>query len=355
MRPVIHRLPILGSATLACCLAVTTYAVPVAVASTKKPSSAVKKSATKSKVATKAATKASTKQLAPNGRPPKPAGPFLWDTQSSDSALPSVTSFEAATTQIVPNNKLFELLIIGSDARPNENFQRTRGDSLHILVWNPAFNKGTIVGIPRDSFVTLKPSGKKGKINSALAAGGPQAMLDTVNDLTGLGISNYVVTGFSGLQNMVDDIGGVNVLVDPGMKDVYSGAMFQKGWFAMNGQAALAFNRNRKTLANGDFTRSANQGRFLLASLAKMREEESDVPTLVKWVGSFRKNAASNIKPTDLLVLAQMARSIDPSDVKNIVLGGTGGRIGVEDVVKLAPSYAGLFIDIGRDGVNDGR
>ncbi len=351
MRPVIHRLPIIGSATLACCLAVTTYAVPTAVASTKKPSSTAKRSTTKSKVA----TKASTKQLAPNGRPPKPAGPFLWGTQSSDSSLPSVSSFEAATTQIVPNNKLFKLLIIGSDARPNENFQRTRGDSLHVLVWNPAFNKGTIVGIPRDSYVTLKPSGKKGKINGALVAGGPQAMLDTVNDLTGLGISNYVVTGFSGLQNMVDDIGGVNVLIDPAMKDVYSGAMFQKGWFAMNGKAALAYNRNRKTLASGDFTRSANQGKFLLAALAKMREEVSDVPGLVKWVGSFRRNAASNVKPTDLLVLAQMARSIDPSDVKNIVLGGTGSRVGGEDVVKLAPSYSGLFVDIGRDGVNDGR
>jgi polyisoprenyl-teichoic acid--peptidoglycan teichoic acid transferase len=266
-----------------------------------------------------------------------------------------VSSFEAATTAIVPNNKLFKLLIIGSDARPNENFQRTRGDSLHVFVWNPAFNKGTIVGIPRDSYVTLKPSGKKGKINGALSTGGPQAMLDTVNALTGLGISNYVVTGFSGLQNMVNDIGGVNVLVSPGMKDVYSGAMFQNGWFAMNGKAALAYTRNRKTLPNGDFDRSANQGKFLLNTLAKMREEVSDVPGLVRWVNSFRKNAASNLKPTDLLVLSQMARSIDPSDIRNVVLGGKSGRVGGEDVVNLTPTYSGLFNDIGRDGVNDGR
>ena len=111
----------------------------------------------------------------PQRSAPKPASPFLWESQSPDASLPSVGSFEAATTAIVPNNKLFKLLIIGSDARANENMTRTRGDSIHIFVWNPAFNKGILVGIPRDSYITLKPSNKKGKITGALSAGGPEA------------------------------------------------------------------------------------------------------------------------------------------------------------------------------------
>ena len=341
-----QRFAVLVLATMTCALTFAMASMPTSYART------TKKTSSKGKAK---ATKASTKQLAPNGRPPRPAAPFLWDTTSPDSSLPSAPSFEAATTEIVPNNRLFKLLIIGSDARANENMQRTRGDSLHVFVWNPAFNKGTLIGIPRDSYVTIKPSGKKSKINSALSSGGPQGMLDTVNALTGLGISNYVITGFAGMKNMVNDIGGVNVLVNPAMKDVYSGAMFQSGWFAMNGNAALAYNRNRKTLANGDFDRSANQSRFLIYTLAKLREEVSDVPGLVRWVNSFRKNAASNMKPTDLLKMAQMARSVNPSDIQSVVLAGKGAKIGGEDVVTLTPSYTGLFVDVGRDGVNDGR
>jgi polyisoprenyl-teichoic acid--peptidoglycan teichoic acid transferase len=346
MRPLLSSIRF-GSATVALSLVTVAITVPVVA-------DAVTRKSTVSKGKTKA-VKSSTKQLAPNGRAPKAAGPFLWDTTSGDPTMPSVKSFEEATTQIVPNNKIFKLLIIGSDARPNENYLRTRGDSLHVLLWNPAFNKGVLVGIPRDSYVTLKPTNKRGKINSALTIGGPQAVLDSVNALSGLNISNYVITGFKGMQNMVNDIGGVNVFVNGGMKDTYSGAMFQNGWFAMNGDAALAFTRNRKTLARGDFDRSSNQGRFMLATLAKLREEVSDVPGLVKWVRSFQKNATTNLKPTEMLVLAQMARSIDPANVQNLVLNGKSARVGKEDVVNLSPGYTGLFTDVGRDAVADGR
>jgi LCP family protein required for cell wall assembly len=312
---------------------------------------ATKKAAAKSK-------KVNTKAYAPNGRAPKAAGPFLWEIASTDPSLPSVASFEAATTKIVPNNKIFSLLVIGSDARPGENFQRTRADSISLIVWNPAWNKGIRVGFPRDAYVAIPGKGN-GKITSTLALGGPDLLLKTVNSITRLNTQNYVVTGFSGFSKMVNDIGGVNVLVDPAMNDKVSGAIFAKGWFAMNGNAALAFNRNRKSVAGGDFGRSLNHGRFLIYTLAKLREEVTDVNGLIKWIKSMQANAATNLKTGDLLVLAQMARSIDPNNMQNIVLQGKNIKVKTgkltEDAVLLNPSYFGFFTDIGRDGVNDGR
>ena len=302
--------------------------------------------------------KPNTKPYAPNGRAPKPAGPFLWEIASTDASLPSVSSFEAATTKIVPNNKIFSLLVIGSDARPGENFQRTRGDSAHLIVWNPAWNKGIIVGFPRDSYVDIPGKGK-GKITSALALGGPELLLQTVNSISRLNTQNYVVTGFAGFTKMIDDIGGVNVLVDPAMNDKVSGALFSKGWFAMNGKGALAFNRNRKSVAGGDFGRSLNHGRFLIYTLAKLREEVTDVNGLIKWIKSMQANAATNLKTGDLLVLAQMARSIDPNNMQNIVLQGKNIKVKTgkltEDAVLLNPSYFGFFTDVAHDAVNDGR
>lgn len=309
--------------------------------------------------APKAAAKPRTSLYQPNGRRPKPASPFLWDIKANDAVLAQVDSFEAATTRIVPNNKLFKLLILGSDARPGENVSRARGDSIHVFVWNPALNKGTLVGIPRDAWVSIPGKGQ-GKINGTLSAGGPELMLQTVNNLSKLGIEHYALTGFQDFSAMVDEIGGVNVLVDPQMNDPYSGATFAKGWFAMNGPAALAYNRNRKTVAGGDFGRSANQGRFLLYTLAKLREEVSDAPGLVRWITSFKKHTITNLKPSELLVLAQIARSIDPNNVQNVVLTGKSVKKKVgktsEDAVELnLANYVGLFQDVSHDGMNDQR
>jgi LCP family protein required for cell wall assembly len=321
--------------------------------------------ATKKKAPAKSSTKKGTKPKVPNktlykpnGRAPKPAGPFLWDVASTDPALPSSNSFEAATTKIVPNNKLYKLLVIGSDARPGENIQRTRADSIHVIVWNPAFNKGSIIGFPRDSYVDIPGKGK-GKLTGALSMGGPQLLLQTINKMSNLNIENYVVTGFQGFTNIVNDIGGVNVLVDPPMNDTSSGATFQKGWFAMNGQAALAFNRNRKGGVFSDLTRSQNHGRFILYTLAKMREETSDVNGLAKWIKTLKANTATNVKPGDMMLLAQIARNIDPANIQNVVLQGKDKTVKTgklsESVIELNPGFRGLFIDVGRDGVNDGR
>ncbi len=294
---------------------------------------------------------------APNGRPPKPAAPFFWDVASGDAGLVGEKSFEAATTKIVPNNKILKLLIVGSDAREGQPVSRTRADSIHVLLWNPAFNKGILVGFPRDSIV---PTAKgERKLTETLATGGPKDLLDSINRLSGLKIEDYVITGFGGFVKMVDEIGGVNVLVDPAMNDTASGATFKKGWFAMNGQAALAFSRNRKGVANGDFTRSFNQGSLLLYSLAKLREEVSDAPGLVRWVRILQANADTNLKPTDMLALAQIARSIDPSSMQNVVLAGKNAKLGsgkkAQDAIRLNPGYVGFFADVARDAVNDGR
>src|SRR5207253_5947465 len=78
----------------------------------------------------------------------------------------------------VPSDLVF-VLVAGSDARPNEDVRRTRSDSLHLLAVNPRTHTGTVVGIPRDSWVEVPGHGNQ-KINQALALGGPPLLVDTV-------------------------------------------------------------------------------------------------------------------------------------------------------------------------------
>ena len=288
-------------------------------------------------------------QLQSNGRPPKGPSPFLFGA-SPVAGMESATSATDALSRLPLNGGLFSLLIIGSDARPGEKVVRSRGDSVHLLLINPVIQRGTLIGFPRDSFVPIAGHGSA-KLTSALAWGGPELMVNTIQTLTKIPVTSYVVTGFAGFSDLVDAVGGVNVLVDPAMNDRFSGARFERGWFSMNGPAALAFNRDRHDVANGDFGRSANQGRFLLSALARLRESTSDSKGLVPWIAAMKQSVNTNLPLRDLLVLAQAARSIPPSAITSVVVAGTNAKVKKQAVVKLTPAAYALLLEVAADGV----
>ena len=87
--------------------------------------------------------------------------------------------------------------MIGSDARPGRAAVNARADSIHIVGVNARLGLVSILGIPRDSWVPIPGSGTS-KINAALVRGGPQLMVRTVEQVSGLQIDSFVLTGFVG-------------------------------------------------------------------------------------------------------------------------------------------------------------
>jgi LCP family protein required for cell wall assembly len=267
---------------------------------------------------------------APNGKPWAPAIPFT-------------------TNEVVPDKLVF-ILAAGSDARPHEDMLKTRADSIHLLCVNPATGQGTLLGFPRDSWVEI-PGHGRGKINNALALGGPDLLAATVRRLTGLPVDYYVITGFRGLQAMVDELGGIDVPVERRMNDRASGARFQRGWHHMNGGQALAFSRNRTDVAQGDLSRSENQGVVILSALAKMRAEVADDRGVARWIGVMLKHVKLNMPVTKLPGLGALARRLDTARVKNVVAPGRLGFTARQSVVFLTTEAAKLFQDLRDDAV----
>jgi LCP family protein required for cell wall assembly len=253
------------------------------------------------------------------------------------------------TEQEVPEGLVF-ILVAGSDARPGEDLLKTRADSLHLLCVNPETGQGTLLGFPRDSWVEI-PGHGRGKINNALALGGPDLLSKTVQRLTGLPIDYYVITGFKGLMSMVDELGGVDVLVDRRMNDRNSGAKFQRGWHHMSGGQALAFSRNRTDVEQGDLTRSEHQGLVMLSALAKMRAEVADDSGVARWVSVLLKYAKLNVPLNKLPQLGALARRLDPGRIKNVVAPGRLGFASRQSVVFLTTEAAKWFEDLRPDAV----
>jgi polyisoprenyl-teichoic acid--peptidoglycan teichoic acid transferase len=282
------------------------------------------------------------------GRPPLPEpGPAVGLKVANGA--PAAPAIEFRSDIPVADDLVF-VLVLGSDARPREDLLRTRADAVQLLALNPRTMQGTIVGIPRDSYVQY-PRGGRGKVNDALARGGPAYAVETVRLLTGLPIHYYVLTGFVGLQRMVDDLGGLDVHVDRRMNDRFSGARFERGWHHFVGGEALAYARNRHDVANGDFTRSEHHGQLLLAGLGKLRSTVADDGGLLQAVSVLRAHTRLDVPLDHLPRLAALARRLAPERMSSVVLPGRVGTAGGASVVYLTQDAPRLFADLRDDAV----
>ena len=239
--------------------------------------------------------------------------------------------------------------VVGSDARPGEDVATSRADSIHFVGLDGA-GKGGIVGVPRDAWVPIAGGGRS-KINAALNLGGPEVMMQTFRDLTGLPLEGYVLTGFVGFQEMLGNVlGGIDLVVPFAIYDNASGAAFEPGVQYVNGPEALAFSRARKAFANGDFTRSANQGLVLIDAAKNLRiKGYGAIPRLLEMSEPFM---LTNLSPEQILTFAALTIGTDLDTIPNMVTPGSAGWAGSASVVYLSSGVGALWADLadGRIG-----
>jgi len=243
------------------------------------------------------------------------------------------------------------ILALGSDSRPETPIERGLSDSIHIIAINPKKHRVSILGFPRDSYVPI-PGHGSGKINSAMATGGPPLTVQTVEALTGIRFDYYVLTSFEGVQDAVNDIGGLTIDVPFPMFDSYSRSNFAAGVQTLNGHDTLAFARDRHSLESGDFGRSENQGRVLLAALTQLRKQYAKDPSvLFDYIGAGMRNVQTDLTTPEVLDFAFMALSINPTHVDNMVAPGTIGTVGTMSTVNLLSSNSVIYKDLADDGL----
>ncbi|WP_234985775.1 LCP family protein, partial [Demequina sp. NBRC 110051] len=193
-------------------------------------------------------------------------------------------------------------LIVGSDSREgwdgDDGTEGARTDTIMVL-HKPESGPVALISIPRDSYVAI-PGYKNNKINAAFSFGGPPLLVETVEDLTGLTMDHYMEIGLSGVEDMVDAVGGVELCYDEDVSDEKSGLEWEAGCHVADGETALAFSRMRYSDPLGDIGRAERQRQVVAAvaeeilSPATVLNPTQLIPVTSATLGAFRVDEGTN-------------------------------------------------------------
>ncbi len=177
-------------------------------------------------------------------------GIFALKVWRSVERLPVAGALSAAPSDGV------NYLIVGSDSREgvaadDPNAGAILGGGLSgertdtIVIVNVASWGNTMMAVPRDLYVELAGTGERQRINAAIQ-GGPERLVQTLQNNLGIPIHHLVRVDFGGLVGLVDALGGVTIDFPHAAYDTRSGfAEVPAGSNTLDGAQALAFVRSR--------------------------------------------------------------------------------------------------------------
>ena len=220
-------------------------------------------------------------------------------------------------------------LLVGSDSRKGLTKQerkdlRTgkdsggRGRTDTILILHTGAGPSVLLSIPRDSLVPIEGYGRA-KINAAYAYGGPELLVQTIEQASGLEIDDYVEVGFGGLVKVVDALDGVEICPKKNLKDKDAGLDIQKGCQNADGKTALGYSRSRHAHATGDIQRGQSQ-REVLGGIASKAKSPWTFINPVRYV-RVNSGAASSVQVGEgmgPIALARFALALSSA------MGGSG-------------------------------
>lgn len=206
----------------------------------------------------------------------------------------------------------------------------TLSDSIMVASIDTKTKYVALISIPRDLYIKIPGNGYS-KINAAHAYGekqdpgsGPELAKEVIEDTLGITIHYYARLDFSGLQKVVDSLGGVTVDVENSFCDYNypterkgdtRKVCFTKGEQTLNGTQALQYARSRHALGpeGSDFARSRRQQKLILA----IKEKALSVNTafnpkrVLEVLNTLGDHVKTDFQIQELARLYEVSREVD--------------------------------------------
>jgi LCP family protein required for cell wall assembly len=258
---------------------------------------------------------------------------------ASPADTPTAQAVEA------PPGAPFTVLLLGSDN--DAKFGGTvLTQSMILARVNPTTKQVVMESIPRDMWVPLSTGGSA-KIDAAYEHGGASAAVATVEEDFDIHIDHYAWIGLLGLVNLINQVGGIDVVAtNPVMDDFYPADLSGKDPYAyervavlpgpqhMNGMEALMYVRSRHGDLRSDFGRSQRQQQVLLALRAKAKLLGiANLPDIATAMGN---DFSTDMSISEIASLLPIASNIQLQNVKQVILASpytSTGELDNEDVL----------------------
>ncbi|HYU64840.1 MAG TPA: LCP family protein, partial [Candidatus Paceibacterota bacterium] len=188
-------------------------------------------------------------------------------------------------------------------------------DSIMILSYNKTTKKSALVSVPRDLYVRLNDN-TEDKINAAYEFLGLAGTKKLFSRITGVYVDNIIVVDFSSFKEIVDDLGGIDVVLkEPFSEPSQWGYPFflPAGPNHLNGQSALYYVRSR--YSTDDFDRARRQQEVILAIKKKITETNflSDPTKAIALLSAAKRNIQTDFNILDVPSLIELAQELNVS------------------------------------------
>jgi len=229
------------------------------------------------------------------------------------------------------------ILVVGSDSREDlpegfEHFGDFSGERTDvIMVVHVMPDEGAqLLSLPRDLKVDIPGEGTN-RINAAFVFGGPDLLVQTIQNNFGISINHYIEIDFGGFARVVDALGGITMTFDVPARDLKSGFSIEAGTHKLDGEAALGYARSRSyqeyrngswvSVNGSDIGRTERQQELLLL-LFDQATSASKAFNLPGFVSTFAEQITADVglTPGVMIDLGRSALDLGTGDIQTMTL-----------------------------------
>ena len=183
---------------------------------------------------------------------------------------------DGMTTSPITEEGVTNILLIGNDSR--NKGEDGRSDAMILLSISNKTKTIYMTSLLRDMYVDI-PGYKGNRLNASFSYGGPELLLQTIEQNFDIEVNRYALVNFQAFANLIDSVGGVDLELTTAELEYVNGYLVeynmlegrpegtdyvdtsQAGMVHLNGPQTLAYCRNR--FIGSDFARTERQRKVL--------------------------------------------------------------------------------------------